>query len=62
MRDLLTFEFGFSIGNLFNHPNFANPASNISIPSGGQVLSDVGALNVESASARRMEGRLRIKW
>ena len=62
LHEPLKVEFGAAIGNLFNHPNFANPDANISALTAGKVSSDVGVWNLENAGARRMEMRLRFEW
>jgi len=55
-------QFNVAFGNLFNHPNFAFPRSNISASSPGVTTSTVGVWNLENGDSRRIELRLRVKW
>jgi hypothetical protein len=41
IKERLTFSFGASASNLFNHPNFDNPVGNLSNPSFGSVINTV---------------------
>jgi hypothetical protein len=51
-----------SISNLFNHPNFIAPNSNISFPATvGQIFSTVGA-DQQGGGAREMEVKVRLEW
>ena len=53
----------FLISNLFNHPNFNFPASNISVPGNVGVISGVpGSFHPEKAGARIIEMRIRVDW
>ena len=62
LTEQVKLHFSTGITNLFNHPNFRFPSNNISTATGGVVSGDVGIFNMEKATARRMEMRLRIKW
>ena len=61
-KERLNMEYQFLVSNLFNHPNFLNPAANISSASVGQVTSTVGFSDAEQGAYRRMEMKLRILW
>ena len=51
------------VSNLFNHPNFLFPASNISVPGNVGVISSVpGFFHPEKAGARLIEMRIRLDW
>jgi hypothetical protein len=53
----------FLISNLFNHPNFLSPASNISLPGSAGIISDVpGSFHPEKAGPRIIEMRIRLAW
>jgi hypothetical protein len=54
-------EFSWHISNIFNHPNFCNPLSNISDPgTAGLVYTDVSHWDSQKGGARWMEGKLRL--
>jgi hypothetical protein len=48
--------------NLFNHPHFAFPSTNISVPSGGVITTAYSYFGADKAAARRVEIRGRIRW
>ena len=58
LTERLKFTFTFSAANAFNHPNFARPSANISVPGSVGV---VGALRA-GATARRIEVRGRFDF
>ena len=58
----LNLEYQFLVSNIFNHPNFLNPAATITSPSAGQVTSTVGYTDAEQGAYRRMEMKLRFSW
>ena len=41
IKERLSFSFGASASNIFNHANFDNPVDNISAPNFGSVISTV---------------------
>jgi hypothetical protein len=56
-------EFSAAFTNLFNHPNFLNPAADISVPGQVGIISAAfGVFSAEMATARRAEMRLRLRW
>jgi hypothetical protein len=48
--------------NLFNHPHFAFPNTNVSVPSGGVITTAYSYFGADKAAARRAEVRGRIRW
>ena len=51
------------VGNIFNHPNFQFPASDISVPGGAGVISEThGLYSGERAGPRSIELRGRIEF
>jgi len=57
------FDFMGMISNLFNHPNFLFPASNISVPGGVGVVGETyGLYSGERAGQRMVELRGRIEF
>lgn len=62
----ITERFNFNLmgaaTNLFNHPHFLFPNSNISVPSGGVITSAYTYFGADKAAARRVEIRGRINW
>lgn len=48
--------------NLFNHPHFAFPNANVSVPSGGVITTAYSYFGADKAAARRLEIRGRINW
>jgi outer membrane receptor protein involved in Fe transport len=58
ITERLAFSYAMAITNLFNHPNFNNPASNISVP------GSVGIINSTKSYApnRQMVMRLRLDF
>ena len=52
LTERFNLEYSAAFTNLFNHPNFLNPASNISVPSAGIISAAVGVFSAEQASAR----------
>lgn len=55
-------EFSAMISNLFNHPNFLNPDSDISVPGAGVISSQPDSFSPQRAGPRLIEGRLRVMW
>lgn len=57
-------EFVASMANVFNHPTFNPPLSNISAPGAGQITSIlVGSdLSIEGTRAREIGMTLRLRW
>ena len=51
-----------AISNLFNHPHFNNPLSNISTPGTGRFTSVVADFNPEKQTSRHIMMKLRIEW
>ncbi|HLV00112.1 MAG TPA: TonB-dependent receptor, partial [Acidobacteriota bacterium] len=63
LTERFNLEFSTAFTNLFNQPNFLNPAANISVPGQvGTISSAVGVFSAEQATARRAEVRLRLRW
>jgi hypothetical protein len=60
--DRMSVEFTGAIGNLFNHPNFANPTMDINSLLAGKISADVGNDNIINGPARNIEGRLHLRW
>lgn len=62
----ITERFNFNLmgaaTNLFNHPHFLFPDSNISVPSGGVINAAYNYFGADKAAARRIEIRGRINW
>lgn len=62
----ITERFNFNLmgaaTNLFNHPHFLFPNSNVTVPSGGVVTSSYSNFGADKAAARRWEIRGRINW
>ena len=58
ITERVRFTFTSAITNLFNHPNFATPAANISAPANVGVIDDL----VEGGRSRRIELRGRIDF
>jgi hypothetical protein len=62
----ITERFNFNLmgaaTNLFNHPHFLFPNSNVTVPSGGVVTSSYSYFGADKAAARRWEIRGRINW
>ena len=62
-------QYQCAISNIFNHPSYAYPAANISVPGSAGVISGTwgtasgwGFYNLEKADNRRVEMRLRLEW
>ncbi|MBI1789649.1 MAG: hypothetical protein HYR60_19110 [Acidobacteria bacterium] len=49
-----------SFQNLFNHPNYSNPASSISVPA--QVGRITGTLGTEGSGSRTIELSARLEF
>lgn len=62
LHEEIKLEFGFAMANIFNHPNFNMPGSNISNLQAGRISSDVGNWNFDNGAGRKGEVRLRIRW
>ena len=63
LSERLTLQYMLAISDVFNHPNFAFPNANVSVPGlAGVIDSDYGDLTMEKASHRRMEMRLRLDF
>lgn len=58
ITERIKFTFTTSISNVFNHPNFAVPSANISVPASAGVVSSL----VEGAGSRQIELRGRIDF
>ncbi len=56
------FQYSCQISNIFNHPNFYFPNSNISIPSVGLIESDVSIWDLQKGGARMVEMKLRVDF
>jgi hypothetical protein len=50
--------------NVLNHPNWSNPAVNISTPATVGTISSVGgpAQNLDQAGPRRLRAGFRLEW
>ena len=57
-----SFELTGAASNLFNHPHFLFPNSNISVPVGGVISSSYSYFGADKAAARRVEIRGRFRW
>jgi hypothetical protein len=63
LTEKLQFDYTALIGNIFNHPNFLFPASDISVPGGAGVVSEThGLYSGERAGQRMIEMRLRLEF
>jgi hypothetical protein len=63
ITEKLHFELMGMVGNIFNHPNFLFPASDISVPGGAGVInSTYGFFAGERAGPRMVELRGRIEF
>lgn len=63
VTERVRFDFMAMAGNLFNHPNFLNPASNISVPGQAGTISQTPDLySGERAYARSIEMRVRLRF
>jgi hypothetical protein len=56
------FDFMTLIGNIFNHPNFLAPSSDISTADAGIISSAQGDYSPERAGQRIIEIRLRLRF
>jgi hypothetical protein len=55
------FQWEITAGNAFNHPNWSNPATNISQTANVGVISGVGGV-FDSTGARALRMGLRLEW
>lgn len=56
-------EVAAAISNLFNHPNFVSPSSNISVPGQvGHIYGTVSNWDVQKGGPRQMEMKLRLEF
>lgn len=63
ITERLNFHYQALIANIFNHPNFSNPASNISVPAQAGVLtSQHGIFSNEKDGPRVIEMRVRLEF
>jgi hypothetical protein len=63
LTEKLHFDYMAVIGNIFNHPNFLFPASNISVPGEAGVISEThGLYSGERAGQRSIEMRVRLEF
>jgi hypothetical protein len=52
-----------SATNIFNHPNWSNPATNISSPTQVGVITGVGDVaDYDGSSAREFRMGVRLEW
>lgn len=51
-----------AFSNLFNHPHFNNPNTNISNPDPGRYTSTVANYNPEKQSYRQIDVKIRLQW
>ena len=62
ITERVKFDFMTLIGNIFNHPNFLPPESDISTSGAGVVGSTYGFFAAERANARMIEFRVRLRF
>jgi hypothetical protein len=63
VKETFSVDFMTLISNIFNHPNFLFPASDISVPGEAGVISEThGWYSGERAGPRMVEMRLRIQF
>ncbi len=62
ISERVTFDFMTLVGNVFNHPNFLAPESDISTSGAGVIGSTYGFFAAERANARMIEFRARLRF
>jgi len=63
LTERLRLDYMLAVSNLFNHPNFLAPASNISVPGqAGVITGQYDRFRAERAGARFMDMRLRLEF
>ncbi len=63
LTERLHLDYMTMFSNLFNHPNFDYPGSNISVPGqAGVIVSQLGFFSNEKAGPRLIEMRLRLEF
>ena len=62
LTERLNFDFMTLVSNVFNHPNFQFPASDISTPDAGVIGETHGLYSGERAGPRMVEFRARFKF
>ncbi len=63
MSERFDLEYTAQVSNIFNHPNFYFPFSNVSIPDqAGQVYTDVSHWDVQKGGPRWIEMKLRLTF
>ncbi len=63
ITERLKLDYMVMAGNLFNHPNFMQPTTNVTVPSGaGRVYRTPDLYSGERAGARMIEMRVRLQF
>jgi hypothetical protein len=63
LTEKLHFDYMAMFSNIFNHPNFLFPASDISVPGGAGVIGEThGLYSGERAGQRMIEMRVRLEF
>lgn len=63
LTERLHLDYMTMISNLFNHPNYDYPSSNVTVPGGGGVVgTQLGFFSNEKAGPRMIEMRLRLEF
>jgi hypothetical protein len=63
LTERLALDYMATGSNIFNHPNFVNPASNISVPGqAGVITSQHGRFSADRSGARFIDMRLRVEF
>jgi hypothetical protein len=55
-------QFSAMSSNILNHPNFSNPASNVSVATGGVISSVDGFYSIDKDGPRTVEFRLHLSF
>ena len=62
LTERLHMDFMAMVSNLFNHPNFLFPVSNISAPGPGVLTGQHGFFSDDKSGARLVEMRVRLEF
>jgi hypothetical protein len=63
LTERVALDYMAAVSNVFNHPNFGNPASNISVPGqAGVITSQHGRFGADRSGPRFVDMRLRVEF